>query len=291
MKKFFILKIIILSFFLNGCSFPWQKPIYSAIQITSVPGATVYIDGQEKGKTPYASDKIMPGEHQIKLTADSATFSSWEQKVKFTPKIWTVINRILGPSEILSSGEIITMEPINDNNSSELAVVSNPDGAKVVVDNQDAGLSPFAQKNIAKGKHEVIISMPNYTQRLINIDIEKGYRLIINAQLAQILSQTSIFTDPAATNSATISAFTEQSLPQDMQGKPDKPRVKVLETPTGWLRVRSGPGVSSSEIGKVYPDEYYAYLDEQAGWVKIRLKVENKDAEGWISVQYVSKEL
>jgi hypothetical protein len=284
-KKILFLQLIFTIFFLSACSAPWNTKPFSAVRITAIPKATVFIDGKEKGKTPCCNENIAAGEHDIRLVADTSTFSSWQAKVKFSPQIMTVINRILGPSDILSSGETIIMEPLSDRKNSELAIVSNPDSATVVIDNQDAGLTPFAQKNTSVGEHEVKISFPNHSQRVIKIKTKEGYRLVINVQLAQILTQE-IGNNTESSQSATSSS-TQEAVPT-VSDRPERPRVKIQETPTGWLRVRTGPNVSGSEIGKVYPGEYYAYLDEQAGWVKIQF---SKEQEGWVSVQYVEKEL
>ncbi|MBI3384975.1 SH3 domain-containing protein [Candidatus Gottesmanbacteria bacterium] len=216
-KLLFFFNLFFITLFISGCSLPGQKSVPSALQITAIPKATVYLDNKELGKTPYYDEKIPAGEHSIRLSADSANFISWQQQVKFTPRILTVINRILG-----------------------------------------------------------------YTQRQIKVKTQTGYRLIINVQLAQILTQETI---PPASNSATISA---QNTVATSTSTPNRPRVKILDTDTGWLRVRSTPSISASEVTKVYPGEFYSYLDQESGWVKIKL---DKDKEGWVSGQYVEKQL
>lgn len=62
--------------------------------------------------------------------------------------------------------------------------------------------------------------------------------------------------------------------------------VVVTETPTGWLRIRSGPGTAFSEIGKVYPGEQYPLLGEDGEWVYIRTP---DHGEGWISASYTTR--
>jgi len=66
---------------------------------------------------------------------------------------------------------------------------------------------------------------------------------------------------------------------------PATPKVKILSTGVGFLRVRSGPGTGYSEIGKAYPGEKYKYLGKQGGWFKI--KFGNK--KGWVSSEYAKK--
>ncbi|MBI3980459.1 SH3 domain-containing protein [Candidatus Microgenomates bacterium] len=281
--------IIFLVFFLSGCNISFKPNSYSDLQISSIPQASISLDNKIVGKTPYYGEKLPSGEHVIKLIPDSANLVSWEQKIKLNPQVLTVINRVIGQTDILSAGEIISLESISDPGSSEIAIVSQPDGAKVVIDNSDVGLTPFAQKNSSIKEHEIVISFPGFTKRVIKVKTIAGYRLLINVSLAQILTQGLPSLPVEASSSATISSqLTTDNPTATTTGEIVGPQVKVLETSTGWLRVRSGPSISSPEITKVYPGEFYSYLDEQGGWVKIKL---DKDKEGWVSVQYVEKRL
>lgn len=63
-------------------------------------------------------------------------------------------------------------------------------------------------------------------------------------------------------------------------------KVKILSTPTGYLRVRSGPGTSYAEVTRVNPGESYELLEEKTGWVKIKV---SETVSGWVSSQYTTK--
>jgi hypothetical protein len=63
-------------------------------------------------------------------------------------------------------------------------------------------------------------------------------------------------------------------------------RLEILPTGTGWLRVRSGPGLGNAEVGRVNVGESVTLLEESNSWYKIRL-VDN--TEGWISSQFTKK--
>ena len=66
----------------------------------------------------------------------------------------------------------------------------------------------------------------------------------------------------------------------------DESHVQILSTPTGWLRVRQGAGVSFPEIARIKPEEEYPLLEEKDGWFKIQL---NDEQVGWISGKYAAK--
>jgi len=66
---------------------------------------------------------------------------------------------------------------------------------------------------------------------------------------------------------------------------PAPPQVKILDTGIGYLKVRSGPGKSYSEIGRANVGATYTYLGEQSGWYKISFG----GGEGWVSSDYSKK--
>lgn len=59
--------------------------------------------------------------------------------------------------------------------------------------------------------------------------------------------------------------------------------IKITDTPTGWLNVRSGPGTSFAPVGKVNPGEAYPLLAEEGEWYRIQL---SQGKEGWVAKQY-----
>jgi hypothetical protein len=53
------------------------------------------------------------------------------------------------------------------------------------------------------------------------------------------------------------------------------------------LNVRSGPGTSYDSIGGVGIEENVTVVDEEGGWLKVRL---SDGTEGWVSSNFVTKE-
>ncbi len=66
---------------------------------------------------------------------------------------------------------------------------------------------------------------------------------------------------------------------------PPSPKVQILETGLGFLRVRSGPGVSYDEIGKATPGDKYTYLGKSGEWFKINFNGQ----DGWVYSDYAKK--
>ena len=61
--------------------------------------------------------------------------------------------------------------------------------------------------------------------------------------------------------------------------------VDVIETPTGWLNVRSGPGTNFEQVSRVDVGEKFELLEEDAGWYKIKI---DDETEGWVYAEYAT---
>jgi len=62
-------------------------------------------------------------------------------------------------------------------------------------------------------------------------------------------------------------------------------QIKIIQTETGWLNVRSQPSTNADIITKVYPQESYPLLEKNQNWFKIELKDKKV---GWISSKYAT---
>lgn len=286
MKKIALLIVFSLSaIILSGCIGPTSSQ--SALQVNSTPRTTVFLDGKHVGQTPYYDEKLKAGEYSLKLVPESGTGTqavSWEGKVKLIPEVLTVVNRDLKDSENASSGEILNLETISTKDSGEIMIITNPDGANIKLDGQDKGVAPLLIKNAPAGDHEVAISTVGFIDKIVRIRTTNGYKLIINAQMAgsgqkPIETPTEISTTPTG-QQKNISPIPTKGIGSG------KPSVKILDTPTGWLRVRTGPSLSATEAAKVNTGEIFPYLTEESGWLKIEYQ---EGKEGWISSQYAQK--
>lgn len=67
--------------------------------------------------------------------------------------------------------------------------------------------------------------------------------------------------------------------------------IKILSTPTGYIRLRAEPTASSAEVEKIeyekHSGEIYPVIEEQDNWLKIRY---HNRVEGWVSKEYSQKD-
>ena len=267
----------------------FSKPGPGALQISTTPKATVFIDGTQVGVTPFFDDKLKSGEHTVKLVPEATTDNlvSWEGKVNLTPGILTAINRNFATSEAFSSGEIIWLEKISSRDKSSLSVISTPDQAVVKVDGEPKGFSPVLVENLSPGSHQLSVGTPGYEERTISAKTVAGYKLIVNVQLAQKIEGIEEATPSAelGPSPSPKASPTPKTTPKPTITPPEKPYVLIKETPTGWLRVRMEPSASATEAAKVNPGEMFPYLNEEkSGWLKIEYE---EGKEGWVSGVYV----
>lgn len=284
-----VLALVLGGFILRGKIFKKEGP--AALQISSTPQASVFLDGNNVGITPFFNDKLTPGEHTVKLEPQATTdqLVSWESKVTLAPNILTVINRTLGSSESLSSGEILSLEKIAKKDTSSLAVVSIPDQAVVKVNGEPRGFAPVLVENLPAGDYQVIVSTPGYEEKTISAHTVTGYKLTVTVQLAK--KEEAKEATPSAEKEEKeeeVEATPTPKVTPKAEATPtpsvEKPYVRIVSPSTGWLRVRSGPGMTYEELAKIDDGTTYSYLGETKNdWHKIEYE---EGKEGWVSGVY-----
>lgn len=290
MKKLLLVTgYLLLVALLAGCNLPWQKK--AALQVNSIPKAKVFIDGQEKQTTPYEDKDLNPGETTVRLEPETTavSLSSWERKVKLVAGVMTIVNWEFGTTESDSAGEILTLEKSKEKEGASLSVISIPDSAVVRLDGEARGFTPIVLEKVTAGEREIVISANGFQDRSIKGQLITGYQLTVNVKLAKIeeeIEKTAEAVEEEETKEEGAEATPKPKPTGPTPTPPDRPYVKIKDTPTGWLRVREKATTASEEIAKVNPGEMYPLLDEESGWYKIAYE---EDKEGWIAGRYAEK--
>ncbi len=249
-----------------------------ALQVTAAPLSKVYLNGKYLGQTPLCkctnNDMVGIGDYTIKVVPQSGNFGEFQEKITISKSILTVVDRKFGAGAA-SEGSIITLEPLKEGNQRQLLVTSIPNNVEVLLDNNSAGFTPLLIKDITDSDHKLTLRKSGYTDKEVSIRTPSGYKLVASVYMGVddegILSPT-----------PTIKAASPSATPIPIISK-----VTILQTPTGFLRVRSSNSVASSEVGQVLPGESFDILSEESGWYQIKL-VSGK--LGWVSSQYAKKE-
>lgn len=238
-----------------------------ALQVTSDPQSKVYINGTLVGQTPLCkcdiSQMLQAGDYSIKLVPTEGSSSPFETKIKIYPKVLTVVDGNFSADG--SSESIITLSKLQDNDT-QIQVSSFPADAQVFLDSTEVGQSPLLLKGITESDHEIKLTKKGYKDKVVRIRTVKGYKL-----------ETLVFLGINPEDITNVSSASAQISVQ---------QVLILDTPTGFLRVRSDPSLGGSQVAQVLPGQKFDLLGQQEGWYKI--KVDEKTS-GWVSSQYAQK--
>ena len=275
MKKilFYLSPVVLaLGVFLTIVGFFYSKnPGKGALQITSIPKSKVYLDGKYMGETPFCrcdQNNLLPVKsYDLKLVPEGSNLEQFEYRININPSVLTVVDRTFGGVG-KSSGSIITLDKLSNNSPAQLFVSTFPYGANVSLDGNNIGNAPLT-KSVTASDHDLNISFSGYKNKDVKVHTVDGYKL-----------DSIIFLSTADLGASSISSPTPTIAVQT---------VKILDTPTGFLRVRDNPSLGGNEIAQVKPGETYPLITEQNGWYEIKLSSTSAKL-GWITASYAVKQ-
>jgi len=256
---FTALIIISASLLLGGCG----SSDIAGIEISTQPPTKIKIDGKDAGMSPYKNRSIKAGLVDIKLGQEGIGY--WQRQITLRKNISTAINWTFGKSDDYSGGYILSMEKIGGNESG-LIVSSSPAKATVMVGGENRGQTPLYIANLGEGDKEIKISMPGYVSQNLGVRPVASYQLILEVVLAK--EQRVIVATPTPASQPEVGN-----------------KIKILETGTGWLRVRDLPNSAGLEIDKVNTGEIYDSVGDSGEWTHIIVR----EKQGWVSSQFVEK--
>lgn len=265
-----------------------RSPKEGELRVDSSPTVSVFLDNKHIGRTPLR-EKIAAGEYTIRLVSEASTgdVAPWQSKITVGANLLTYVNAVLTESELSSAVDVLWLEK-SVAGKPELSIVTNPDGASVIVDDATKGITPITVSDLTAGDHTLTVTSPGFLTRTMKVKLTTGYKLISSMKLA--LSANGGAT-PETSPSATPAPVSGTPTPTPKSGStttetPAKPYVTIKDTPTGFLRVRMDASTSATEAGRVKPGEKYHIFSAQTGWYQISYDGTNK---GWISSQYADK--
>jgi hypothetical protein len=269
-----------------------------ALQVTSGPDSKVYLNDRYLGQTPLCkcetADMLPTGSYTIRLVPIGGGFLEFQEKVTISDSVLTVVDRKFGKNST-SEGSIISLTPLGDKKKMELLVVSFPQGSTALLDGNSIGSTPVLMKDPTESDHILKVRKDGYKEKTVRIRTPLGYKLTVASYLSVDADAANSYFKPSPAPSGTPSPTpTPTEVPKPVNGKRATPTptraadtVVILETPTGFLRVREDASVSSSEIGRAIPGDSYPLIDEQNDWYEIKLA---NGQVGWISKQYAQKQ-
>ena len=162
-----------------------------AIDVKGQP-AEVYINDQLAGNTPFESSELEPGENKITIKSSDrqyeTTIKSLSDDDKYIHQVG--VFRDLGVSDLFSSGQNFWFD--KDNSGTVLRIISDPEGAAVLIDGVKIGDAPFTSNNLSEGDYDLKVEAPGYEPQEARIRIQKGYTSNISIKLFPLPMPTTV---------------------------------------------------------------------------------------------------
>ncbi|HBL00584.1 TPA: hypothetical protein DHW62_02005 [candidate division WWE3 bacterium] len=267
--------------FSSGREFWFEKDTSgNVLRVISEPsGAKVYIDNSEVGVTPFLSNNISNGDYELKVVV--AGFEPQSSRITinkgYTLNTTFKLFPLPVPQKISSfEGSRNIYDLSSDNN---VVTTSPQEWAKAVIHwNKSRGLNVEGTGENKETFFELFLS---YKGDLFNAE---GTPITTKEELASVKTESRIAYLGRTVDGPGLSKEAKQTIETLLGTVATGKQAKIKTTPTGWLRVRSEPSLDGTEITRVDTGGIYRVLEEQTGWVKIRV---SDTSEGWVSADYV----
>jgi hypothetical protein len=143
---------------------------YGRIIVTSQPqGARVYLDNVYKGVTPLNLDRVISGQHHIKLVM--AGYQDWSNYVSVSPSRTTTVSTNLIPLAVYGS----------------ISIYCNQGSAKIYLDGNyqktTSANKSVELQNVKQGYHELVISKNGYQDWISTIMVTANQTYMLSAYL------------------------------------------------------------------------------------------------------------
>ena len=151
-----------------------SAPTPGNLTIASEPqGASVYLDGIEKGQTPLSFPRVTPGNREIRVSI--AEFDALTKRVDVISNKETIVDFVLGGTAMLDSV---------------------PSGCQVLVDGIQAGTTPLKTDRLPIGSHQVRFSKDKYHDKNITVLIERGQEKDFKVRLLAQKGSLAVSSEP-----------------------------------------------------------------------------------------------
>ena len=259
--------------------FDKESPEDSLRVISEPSGAEVYLDGTKIGVTPFSSQNISSGDYELKIS-----HTGYEPQIaRISVHKGYTLNGLIKLFPYPISGtvtEFAQYSGLYDLSSDNDTIVSDTQvWAKAVSYwNQTRGVNI---DDVGENKESVFGYFIDFKGNIFDSNGEsivttEDFERLQGAERGGYLGRG---IDGDNLTKEAQEAFSSLS-GLAVSGK----TATVLSTPTGWLRVRSAPNLSGTEVTTVNVGDIFPVIEEGTGWVKINI---SEDTQGWVSSIYI----
>lgn len=160
-----VVLVCIVAWLISGVVSP-GKPVLTVN--SKPPGARVFVDEVDVGKTPVEIGELSIGNHTVQVVL--------EKHHTFSEKIVIQKNTSVNIVAILT--------PVVNG---MLSVDSTPSGAGVYIDDIKVGKTPFRSDQLADGKHKITLELDDYQVWEKEINLKAGGEIIVAATMKPVI--------------------------------------------------------------------------------------------------------
>jgi hypothetical protein len=140
------------------------------------PGASVYLDGQPVGRSPYDGKGLSPKMYRVQVIKEG--YEVWERE------------------QAVEAGKKVEVLAQLKEKEGELEIRSDPSEAKVYMDGKDIGETPLVLSRIRLGRYLIRILKEGYSPYEERVEVAGGDRKTVLASLERLVGDLSVGTDP-----------------------------------------------------------------------------------------------
>ncbi|OGE10524.1 hypothetical protein A3A60_03200 [Candidatus Curtissbacteria bacterium RIFCSPLOWO2_01_FULL_42_26] len=249
--------LLLIAVLLSGCSaVGFQK--FAALQVTSTPQASIFLDGKHLGQTPFYSNQLKNGNYSLKITTTDATYLD---EIELSSGTLTVVNRDLSFNFMAQAGETLSLK----SGFKGVMITSLPSEADITIDGRYVGKTPLQNTDISEGEHKVLATRQGYIDREFSIKTLAGYQVVAEVILASKIAKGLAININAP----------EASSPAKGES------VKTQST----VNVKKEPDKLAQDIGKIKAGEQLDLIGQNQTWYQVVFE----GKLGWIPKETASK--
>src|SRR3989344_4128134 len=249
--------LLLIAVLLSGCSaVGFQK--FAALQVTSTPQASIFLDGKHLGQTPFYSNQLKNGNDSLKITTTDATYLD---EIELSSGTLTVVNRDLSFNFMAQAGETLSLK----SGFKGVMITSLPSEADITIDGRYVGKTPLQNTDISEGEHKVLATRQGYIDREFSIKTLAGYQVVAEVILASKIAKGLAININAP----------EASSPAKGES------VKTQST----VNVKKEPDKLAQDIGKIKAEEQLDLIGQNQTWYQVVFE----GKLGWIPKETASK--
>ncbi len=180
-----------------------NQPVTGSISARSTPtGATILVDGINKGTTPATLTGISAGSHAIVLKKSGYTDYS------------TSVTVTAGQTASVSA--TLTNQPV----TGSISARSTPTGATILVDGVNKGTTPITFTGISAGSHTIVLKKTGYTDYSTSVTVTAGQTASVSATLTNqpVTGSISVSSSPTGASVYLDGTYSGKTTPTSITG-------------------------------------------------------------------------